>query len=234
MNSQKLLIVSIIAALLILGGAVAFVKYRNAGPSSAPAAPQSDHVTIEEALTTCTEQDQCIVVDTTCSFCCKYAAINSKNEALFNQLFDQTCKKYSGTYCECHDLGSYPSCVNGKCQMVNWSENKALKVPPVPGSTPVPAPSPAPTPVAPAVAEPVTPAPAPEVVPAPATEPIAGPVPEAAPEAFGEEEPAPLAEEPAPEAPPEAAPVPDDLYEPLPDSYPLPTEENGAADVVQP
>lgn len=144
MNSQKLLIISVVAALLILGGAIAFVKFKPTVLSPAAPITQDTQIAIQDAMSTCTTKEQCIVVDTTCSFCCKYVAINTQSEELFNQLFDQTCKNYNQSYCECHDLSSYPSCVDGKCQMVKWSENKPLKIPPVPAPAPLPVPAPTP------------------------------------------------------------------------------------------
>lgn len=140
MNSQKSLIISIIVALLILGGAVVFVKFKTAAPSAAaPSGAQAEQVAIDDAMAACTDKDQCIIVDTKCSFCCDYQAINANSEAIYNKLFDKTCKNYSGTYCQCHDLTSYPSCIQGKCQMVKWSENKPIKTPPAPAGTQPPA-----------------------------------------------------------------------------------------------
>lgn len=217
MNSQKLLIVAVVLALLIIGGAVMFVKSNNSGTSAGGQTAHGDQVTVDNAMTACTPKDRCIIVDTKCSFCCNYVAINSKSEVLYNQMFDQTCKQYSGAYCECSDLSSYPSCVNGTCQMVKWSENKALKAPPAttaapPVTTaPVPAPAPADVTTAPAPA-----APTPDV-PAyvPPSEPVA--------DAFGESE---LPEE-------QSAPPADDLYAPIPDTYKPPADE-ADVHVIQP
>ncbi|MCM2344865.1 MAG: hypothetical protein NDJ24_09930 [Alphaproteobacteria bacterium] len=129
MNSQKLLILSVIAALLIISGAIAFVQFRSGSLTiGTPAASQDSKVVIDDIMASCTPNDKCIVVDTTCNFCCSYVAINAKSEQLYNQMFDQTCKTYKGAYCECHDLNNYPTCVNGKCQMVQWS----AKPPPAP------------------------------------------------------------------------------------------------------
>lgn len=180
MNSQKLLIISVLAALLILGGAVAFVKFKPEAPSTAASITKDTEIVIQDALTACTDKQQCIVVDTTCSFCCKYVAINAQSEALFNQMFDQTCKQYNQSYCECHDLSSYPSCVNGKCQMVKWSENKPLKVPPAPVVAPVVTPTAEPM-VTPTPQPPVT-APVPEeIAPVPVPDDLYAPLPSANP-----------------------------------------------------
>lgn len=155
MDSQKLLILSVIAALLIISGAVIFVQFRSGGLSlPSQTTTQDSKIVIDEIMSSCTKDDQCIVVDTTCSFCCSYVAINAKSEQLFNQMFDQACKKYKGSYCECHDLNNYPSCVNGKCQMVQWTAKPAT--PPIrdqtiaPQPTPQAQPSPLPVPPAPA------------------------------------------------------------------------------------
>lgn len=238
MNSQKLLILSVVAALLIVGAAVAFVKFggRNSGPADIKATTvNGDQIVVDELMSACKAGDQCIVVDTKCSFCCNYVAINARSEALFNQMFDQACSKYKGSYCECHDLSSYPSCVNGKCQMMKWSENPAAKAPKPSQQMPVPQPAQQPATYAPATTTPVQQS-VPEQAPAPATVTPQN-VPQAAPQqpasqiapqpsvpdAFGEES-----------AVPSPAPA-DDLYAPLPDTYtpPVSPDENNVH-VIQP
>lgn len=232
MNNQKLLILSVLAALLMIGGAIAFVKLRN--PSvNVNGAPQSDHVVVDEIMSSCKPDEQCIVVDTKCSFCCSYVAINAKSETLFNQMFDQTCKTYSGSYCDCHDLESYPSCVNGKCQMVKWNGTKTpapAAAAPVTTTSPVtPAPIPAealPEPVQAPVTAPVQP-PVQTLPPAIDMPPVVtSPLPEASPDPFGESEVAPE---------PEQVESTDDLYAPLPEDYqPTLNSEEDGVHVIEP
>ena len=124
---DKLLIFSIVLAALIVAGTIIFVSLKNQGmlPAAAPAlTPYSEQVIVQSSLQACQKGDTCIVVDTTCSFCCKYTAINAKLEKVFNELFDSSCSGYGGAMCQCFDLGSYPSCVNGKCQLVKWEDEK--------------------------------------------------------------------------------------------------------------
>jgi hypothetical protein len=241
MNSQKLLIISVLAALLIIAGAIAFVKIKGGGGSTdLPVTTiNGDQIVIDEIMSSCKTNDQCIVVDTKCSFCCDYVAINAKSETLFNQMFDQACKKYKGSYCDCHDLTSYPTCVNGKCQMVKWSENKPLKAPPAtaaqptvqqPAAQPITQQTPAVTPAPVQQQIPQQVAPAPVTAPTPAPEPVPAqqPVQQTAPaavDAFGEEEAVP-AQDPA---------AIDDLYAPLPDTYtPPPAADESGVHVIQP
>lgn len=123
---DKLLIFSIIAAALIVAGTIVFVSLKNQGalPAATALTPYSEQVIVQSSLQACQKGDTCIVVDTTCSFCCKYTAINTKFEKIFNELFDSNCGGYKGAMCQCFDLGSYPSCVNGKCQLVKWEDEK--------------------------------------------------------------------------------------------------------------
>ena len=132
---DKLLIFSILFAALIVAGTIVFVslQQRQQGAQSSSAAgtratasmaPYNEQIIIQESLRSCQKGDTCIVVDTTCSFCCKYVAINAKHEKLFNELFDNSCQGFSGATCQCFDLASYPACVNGKCQLVKWDEEK--------------------------------------------------------------------------------------------------------------
>lgn len=82
----------------------------------------TDQVEVQDNMTECNVDESCIVVDTTCSFCCKYVAINAKFEQQFNQKFDQICAGYDGGTCECFDLSSYPKCINRKCRLVEWND----------------------------------------------------------------------------------------------------------------
>lgn len=247
MNSQKLLIISVVAALLIVAGAIFFVKSRNSTSTDLPVTTiNGDQIVIDEIMASCKSNDQCIVVDTKCSFCCDYVAINAKSEVLFNQMFDMACKKYKGTYCDCHDLTSYPTCVSGKCQMVKWSENKTLKAPPPPQAqkqtapvTPVqqqapqaqtPIPQPAPQAAPPQEQKQTVPTltPAPRAIPAPVAPPQpATPVqqtPAPASDAFGEDEVAPVEQAP---------PADDDLFAPLPKTF-TPQTEGQDVEVIRP
>lgn len=121
MNNNLILIATAIIAALIIGGAVTYAVVKQ-NPAAAPATPQSqamaEQVIVPDSLSVCNTGDRCIVVDTTCSFCCKYVAINAAHEQLFDQMFEYGCTGYRGGQCECFDLNSYPSCVQGKCTMV--------------------------------------------------------------------------------------------------------------------
>lgn len=227
MNSQKLLIISLIAAVLIIGGAVVLVKSRST-PVPGTTSTQPGSVVVDEIMASCKPNDKCIVVDTTCSFCGEYVAINAKSEILFNEMLDQVCKNYSGSYCNDNDLSSYPACVNGTCQMVKWSEKQPSRAPaPTATVTTIPAPAPATTPApiaAPPAATPTTPAtaaPATTPIPAPAPQPV---VPQPAVKAFGEDDAATAVPAPA-----------DDLYAPLPEKLtPLETLDDHGVEVIQP
>lgn len=238
MNSQKLMIISILAALIIIGGAVAFVKFGNIRDHTTPP-EQADRVVLDEIMSSCGPDDKCIIVDTQCSFCCGYVAINSKSELLFNEMFDKTCKHYKGSYCECHDLNRFPACVNGRCQMVDWTEMQKNIAPgnarTIPARPAAQQPAPAPTTATPVQPQPVQPQPArPPVTSqpeAPAQQPPE-PQPQEEPayqpsssDAFGEDEPAsevsPLAD--------------DDLNAPLPETYTPPANpDSDGVHVIQP
>ncbi len=180
-----------------------------------------EQVALEDTFSACGAGDSCIVVDTHCGFCCKYTAINAKNEQLFNKVFDKSCSKFSGQFCQCFDLSSYPSCVDGKCQLVAWPAEMAKQQPRRP-ATPAPAAAPQPAP--------------PQAEPEPVAEPAPAPVPETLPpavsprqsrpvDAFDEPADEPVANEPAQDAFGEAPeqdsrPVDDSLYAPLPDTMP--------------
>lgn len=222
MNSQKLMIISILAALIIIGGAVAFVKFGNIGGSTTPP-EQADRVVLDDIMSSCGPSDKCIIVDTQCSFCCGYVAINAKSELLFNEMFDKTCKHYKGSYCECHDLNRFPACVNGRCQMVDWTEMQKNITPgnarTIPARPAAQQPAPAVT-TTPAQPQPVQPQPAqqpspsqPELPPEPqpVTQPEVPPQ-EVAPAPAPME--TPSQEEPEPSIPPAEQPASAPIYQP--------------------
>lgn len=237
MNSRKLLSFAVFAAIVIIGGAIWYVKSSAPQPGDA-----STKVVIERIMATCGVNDQCIMVDTKCNFCCDFVAINSKYEAAYGQLFDKTCGTFSVKHCKnCDDkLVARPKCVSGTCQMVKWGEEPASlnfrTTAPAPVATPVPAPTarpaavPTQTPVpAPATAPIAAPITAPTPAPAQTDAPTPAPVPSSsfnnAVDAFGEDEPAP---QPAHSADPA-----DDLYAPITDDM-RPYPDQGHVDVIRP
>lgn len=128
MNSNKLLIITVLFAVLILGAAVTYALVIGKQGPSGEAAPalqsqaMGEQVIVPDSLTKCNDGDTCLVVDTTCSFCCKYVAINAAHEVLFDELFNNNCTGFKGTMCECFDLSSYPKCVNGQCAMIKFTD----------------------------------------------------------------------------------------------------------------
>lgn len=129
----KYTILSIFVAGLLVGGIILYVQlvvwpHYNSGQNAMSAEAANmvvmrEQVQIPADMTECNVNDSCVVVDTTCSFCCKYVAINSNFEQQFNQKFDQSCARYEGGSCECFDLSTYPKCINRKCRLVEWSDN---------------------------------------------------------------------------------------------------------------
>ncbi|MFN3827117.1 MAG: hypothetical protein ACK4NR_05760 [Micavibrio sp.] len=233
MNNQKLMTIAIIVSALILSAAIAYVQISQSGLTGKST---TDTVSIEDNMRGCTKDDQCIVVDTKCSFCCDYTAINSKFEPFFNQLFDQTCKTYRGAYCECQDLGSYPACVNGICQMVQWSAKTPVPqgaqqtVPPtsLPSIPAAVTPPQQPAPVAPTATPP-----APTPAPAQAIPPVTVTAPAPKPEPAGDDLFAPLdTKNPTPPPAATTTPPPVPATSPAPAIYSEPTHDAFGEDEV--
>lgn len=124
MNSNKILIITVIFAALIIGAAITYATMAARQGSSPGQAGQTvaGQVAVPDILKNCSEGDRCIVVDTTCSFCCQYVPINAAHEKLFDELFTNQCTGHSGTTCECFDLSSYPKCVDGQCAMIRFED----------------------------------------------------------------------------------------------------------------
>lgn len=213
-GSINFLVLAVILAVVIIGGAVMFASKRDAGP--APTEPPSvefngEQVILQELYQICGESDRCIVVDTHCGFCCKYTAINASFEPMFNKAFDKNCGRYTGQFCQCFDLSSYPACVEGKCQLVGWPEDGAKMRPPTqPRAQQAPPPVPAP-----AIA---LPAPAPQPAEPQIEEPL-----------FEEPVDEPMPDEPIDQAPGDSESQPDDedLFAPLPETLPQDSQPRG-------
>ena len=136
MNSNLVMIVTVVIAALIVGGAAMYVVVTGQQQSAVSIAipvlktqAMGEQVVIPDQMTACGAGDRCLVVDTTCSFCCKYVAINAAQEKLFDEMFNRNCAGFSGTMCECFDLNSYPACVQGKCTMVKFDGSARPAVP---------------------------------------------------------------------------------------------------------
>lgn len=219
MNSKNLLVTSLFIAVMIVCAAIIYTR---SGPQEGD---ESTKVTVEQAMTRCRAQDQCIMMDTKCNFCCDFVAINARYEAAYNALFDETCGMFSVKHCKsCNDsLTARPQCVNGTCQMVKWEEKRPTtpSARPTPTMTQAPARTPMSMPV-------TTPVPAPAPVVAPVTTPQTAPAPR---DPFGENQ--------APLAPPAVAPAPapspvvpvDDLNAPFTEADRPKTDQ---VDVIRP
>lgn len=226
MNSRKLLVTSLFVAIMMIGVAIIYAKTKGPQPGD-----ESTKVTIERAMAVCGAQDQCIMVDTKCNFCCDFVAINAKYETAYNKLFDDTCGTFSIKHCKNCDnaLTARPRCVSGTCQMVKWGEEPpALTFRP---AAPTPAPAPAPVlpqtqRAAPVPANPAPPPEEPESLTEDLNKPFTAPLAPRTPtyggtDAFGEDEPF--------DAP---APV-DDLNAPITEDE-RPYSSQDQADVIRP
>lgn len=124
-STSKLIVFSLLIGLGILGGAVFYAK-QGGGPATSaqgeafPPQPDPEKVTLPEDMALCGGQEQCIVVETRCDFCCDYEPINAKYERTFDVLFDRHCGSFQGQSCDCFDLDRYPACEAGKCVLKEW------------------------------------------------------------------------------------------------------------------
>lgn len=226
MNSKNLLVTALFIAVMIICAAVIYTR---SGPQEGD---ESKKVTIEQVMARCGAQDQCIMVDTKCNFCCDFVAINARYETAYSTLFDETCGVFSVKHCKSCDnaLTARPKCVNGTCQMVKWGDSPA-SLSFTPQRT-------APTPAAPVAVPAPAPAPAPAPVPAPVFTPAPVPVPaprNAAPtrDPFGEDEVFTAPTTPAPAQATTPAPAVDDLNAPFTDAdRPYPSADQ--VDVIRP
>ncbi|MCB9996446.1 MAG: hypothetical protein H6869_08440 [Rhodospirillales bacterium] len=104
----------------MIGGAVFYAKKEPAQPEYVHL--ETDHLVVDAVYQACAEGDRCIVVDSHCGFCCQYTTINARYEKEYDAAFDKNCGKYTGSICRCSDLSTYPSCVEGRCQLIKWPD----------------------------------------------------------------------------------------------------------------
>lgn len=76
-------------------------------------------ITIPEKFRTCTQDSDCILVDTLCSACCGYDAINAANKNLFSELQKNYCANHNGAVCDCIAPGVEPVCKENRCTAFN-------------------------------------------------------------------------------------------------------------------
>lgn len=109
---DPVLIVSVLVACLFVAGAIVFATMKRA---------QTDtNMTVQVAsvpasLRLCAKGDSCLMVDITCDQCHQYVAINSHQEDVFTQIYNQSCEGFRGKSCPPEDPKVYPSCVKGNC-----------------------------------------------------------------------------------------------------------------------
>jgi hypothetical protein len=124
-KSGSFMTLSIILAVLMIGGAIAYAKLSQDGSISVPLPQvmQSDTVEVPLQMSECSEFDnRCIVVERSCGFCCDFVSINSRFEKQFDNMFNKSCAWYTGEKCNCYDLDRFPKCINNTCQLVDFSE----------------------------------------------------------------------------------------------------------------
>lgn len=118
-NSQFILIATVIGAVLIIAAAVGFAVLKNGGAGGTPAQALSTEFPTPDLFSHCAPGDQCMVVDTSCSFCCKYTVINQTFESNFNEAFDAYCTQgVPAQSCACDGPEGYPACREGRCVML--------------------------------------------------------------------------------------------------------------------
>ena len=116
---KNIFILVIIIACCAAGG---MYFYMQDDKPALPIAPAQETLSFKEDLSACSGNDRCIVVDTHCGFCCDFVAINARHEQAFDNKFSKNCSRYKGEQCECFDLSSYPSCIEGECRLVPWPD----------------------------------------------------------------------------------------------------------------
>jgi len=117
-----LMILAVLIACAIIAGAIIMVGTSSDEIIGSGSAAQTGLVEVPQGMQACATGDSCIVVDRHCGLCCDYLPINSRHEALFDEMFRNDCRGFRGQSCSCFDLSSYPSCEDGRCILIDWPE----------------------------------------------------------------------------------------------------------------
>jgi hypothetical protein len=84
------------------------------------AAPQGEDMTFPRVppddYRQCDASSTCVVVETACSYCCDFHAINADFEEEWTHTLRKRCAGYSGVMCDC-DGPDEALCVEGLCEV---------------------------------------------------------------------------------------------------------------------
>lgn len=76
---------------------------------------EDDVVNVPDVYRTCTEDADCVLVETLCSDCCREMAIAVEHEARYQAEFAAVCADYRGAICRCIPDDLVPRCEAGTC-----------------------------------------------------------------------------------------------------------------------
>ncbi len=80
-------------------------------------------VDVPAEMRACVADADCGYVETTCSSCCGYVAINRDYEQVFyDDLYAPACAGYSGAVCDCIAPQTVPACREGACVLEPCSQ----------------------------------------------------------------------------------------------------------------
>ena len=70
---------------------------------------------VQDNFRICEKDSDCIEVPIECGGCCIYDAINKNYKNTYYELFNESCKGYSGPICDCIAQNYKTTCSEGKC-----------------------------------------------------------------------------------------------------------------------
>jgi len=75
-------------------------------------------ISVPDTMLSCTKNEDCSYVETSCSSCCHYKGVRADQVDLFyNQELYPACESYSGAVCDCIAEDMYPVCMKGRCKL---------------------------------------------------------------------------------------------------------------------
>lgn len=89
--------------------------------SQPPVSPVATHTMTEavppDSLRGCVQDDDCVVVQTSCNGCCEQAAVSSRSTDAYATYKTNTCAGYRGSICNCAFRPARAVCLQQMCSL---------------------------------------------------------------------------------------------------------------------
>ncbi|MCC7305151.1 MAG: hypothetical protein IT558_02715 [Alphaproteobacteria bacterium] len=83
---------------------------------------RSEVVRVPDYMKACVTDEDCVLIETACSACCRYRAINRIYQDEFDASYKKQCTGYQGGVCDCYTEKDVPICIEGLCELTTATD----------------------------------------------------------------------------------------------------------------